>query len=193
MALLRNVVALLSLLLCAISVANAGKPEGIQVTDVNGKTVRPLESRGQKATVLFFIIHDCPIANRYAPEISRIQAKYAPKKVAFFLVYADPGLKAVEAKRHAQEYGYTFPALLDPMHRLAKKAGATLSPEAAIFDAKGKRVYLGRIDDRYIDFGKSREEPETRDARRALDALLQGKPVPRSHTKAIGCFLPEVK
>jgi len=51
-------------------------------------------------------------------------------------------------------------------------------------------VYHGRIDDRIVALGKRRVEPTTRDLREALDAMLEGKPVPTPVTKAVGCYLP---
>lgn len=177
----------------SVTVSAAPPDRAVQVTDLTGKRVHPLEKSDKKATVLFFVIHDCPIANRYVPEMIRLHAAYAPKKVQFYLVYADPDLSAAEAKKHSADFGYTFPALLDPTCQLAKKAGATVSPEAAIFAPDGKMVYRGRIDDRYVDFGKMRDRPDKRNVRLVLDALLAGKPVTPTTTKAIGCFLPVPK
>src|SRR5207244_1630362 len=46
--------------------------------------------------------------------------------------------------------------------------------------------YRGRIDDRYVDLGKRRIEPNRRDLREALTAVLAGQPVKEARTKAIG-------
>ena len=51
----------------------------------------------------------------------------------------------------------------------------------------------GRIDDIYTELGKRRAEPSKRDLRDALTAVLKGQPVAESRTKAIGCFIPEVR
>ena len=164
----------------------------ISVNDVEGASQRPLADAGQTATVLFFVMHDCPIANGYAPEISRIAEEYGKRGVRCFVIYAEDDLSPADAKKHAREYAFRCPALLDPAHSLARKAGATVSPEAAVFSAKGELLYRGRIDDRAIAPGKHRAEPRQRDLRTALDAILAGKPVPERFTKAIGCYLPEL-
>jgi thiol-disulfide isomerase/thioredoxin len=150
----------------------------------------PLASAaGKKAVVLLFIARDCPISNAYAPEIGRICARYTAQKVAFYLVYPDPDTSLAAAKQHAKEYGYTCPVLLDPAHRLARKAGATVTPEAAVFAPGGKLLYRGRIDDLYLGFGRRRDHATRHDLRDALDAVLGGRPVPAPRTQAIGCFL----
>src|SRR5262249_38688129 len=139
------------------------------------------------------LLPDCPISNAYAPEIKRICANYAPKKVATFIVHADPDVSAAAAKKHARDYGLPGPVLLDPAHVLVRRTGVTRAPEVAVLAPDGKIAYRGRIDDWYVDYGKRRAEPAQRDLRNALDAILAGKPVPRATTPALGCDLPEPK
>jgi hypothetical protein len=83
------------------------------------------------------------------------------------------------------------PALRDPQHRLVAHSGARITPEAAVY-LKGELRYLGRIDDRFPDFGKARAEPSRRDLQLAVDALLAGRPVEVERTEAIGCFLGDL-
>lgn len=147
------------------------------------------DTAGKKAVVCVFVARDCPVSNAYAPEIERIIARYTPEKVAFSLVYSDPGTSPAAARQHAKEYGYTCPLLLDPSHRLVRRAGVTVTPEAAVFSPGGKLLYRGRIDDLYLGFGKRRPAATHHDLRDALDAVLAGRPVPTARTQAIGCFL----
>jgi hypothetical protein len=169
----------------------SGKAASIVIKDVAGATVRPLADSGQKATVFFFVMHECPVANGYAPEISRITSEYSAKGARCFVVYVESDLTPEQARQHARDYGYKSGPLLDPQHLLVKAAGATVSPEAAVFSPSGELLYRGRIDDRVADLGKHRPEPTRRDLRLALDAILAGKPVPARLTKAVGCYIPE--
>lgn len=164
----------------------------LSVVDAKGATHRPFaETRKDKAVTLFFVTTDCPIANRYAPEINRICRDYEKRGVAFYIVQTDRKLKAADAVAHAKEYGFTCPVLLDRKHELVKRAAATVTPEAVIFAPSGKVLYRGRIDDRYPRLGQMREEPTRRDLRLALDAIIQGKKVPIASTKAIGCYIED--
>lgn len=176
--------------MCNLPTLAAGSTPSLAVKGLNGALVRPLEAKGRKAIVLFFIAHDCPISNGYAPEISRICRAYAAKGVALYAVYVDPTLSPAAARAHARAYGYVCPGLLDPQHRLVKRAGATVTPEAAVFGPDGTLRYRGRIDDRYPSLGRRREIVTTHELRSSLDALMAGKPVPVPTTKAIGCFIP---
>ena len=103
---------LFSASLCA---ADSVPIEKLEVADVNGLAVRPFEAKQQKATLLFFTTHDCPIANAYAPEIKRICETYESKGVRIFLVHVDLDLSAENAKKHAAEFGFTCPVLPCPI------------------------------------------------------------------------------
>jgi hypothetical protein len=168
-------------------------PAAITFKDVNGRAQTPLALGDKKATVLFFLLPECPVSNSYAPEIQRICAAYEAKKITAFVVHADPDVTIEQAKKHAKEFGLACPVLLDPFHVLAKKAGVKMAPEVAVLGPECKVLYRGRIDDWYAGYGKRRAEPTQRDLRNALDSILDGKAVATPTTKVIGCYLPEAK
>jgi hypothetical protein len=165
--------------------------QGLRVPDSSGKLVAPLDVPAARAVVLLFVMSDCPISNAFAPEIERIRAEYAPRGVDFDLVYADPAETGARARAHAADFGHASRVLLDPEHVLVRLAGATRSPEAAVLSPAGEVLYLGRIDDRYADYGKLRVAPRTRDLRSALEAVLANRRPEPARTEVVGCFLPE--
>ena len=158
--------------------------------DLSGKTVDPFREPA-KATVLLFLDPECPIANRYAPLIQRLARQYEALGARFWLVYPDPELPAAKILKHLKEFGYTVKALHDPKHVLVRKAKAHVTPEAAVFTSEGKLTYHGRIDDRYVDFGKERAAPTQHDLKEALEACLAGKSPLRETARAVGCYILE--
>lgn len=156
-----------------------------QVMDVKGTPRRPLDLDGAPAAVFLFVATDCPISNSYAPEINRLSAEYA--KVRFYLVYPDRELTDDAARKHAADYGYPCPALLDPRHEWVARFRPKVTPEAVVVGPGGTVLYRGRIDDKWLDYGKARTEPNTHDLRAALDAICAGKVPAVGETKAIGC------
>ena len=160
----------------------------LSAIDFNGKSVQLFD----KPTVLIFVRSDCPISNRYAPELQRVYREFSPR-AAFYLVYPDRAETAESIRKHVAEYSYPFDALRDPDRSLVKRSKVHVTPEVAVFAPGGELVYHGRIDDRYVDFGKSRQEPTTHELEDALQAVLAGKPVKVASTRAIGCFLADVK
>jgi hypothetical protein len=160
------------------------------VKDLDGKsrTFFSETNAAAKALVFIFILPDCPICNSYAPELKRLRSAFP--EIEFHLVYADPDIAATEARQHSKDYDFGFPGLLDPMHQLMRKSGATRVPEAAVFSPEGKLLYRGRIDDRYIDFGKKRDSPRQRDLQDALRSILKNKPARWPDKPPIGCYIP---
>lgn len=142
-------------------------------------------------TVLVFTSTECPISNRYAPEINRLHVKFAGK-VQFIMVYPAPADSDAKVRAHIEKFGYPSQWWHDPGQKLVKQTGVTVTPEVAVMSVDRKVLYRGRIDDRYVDFGKDRPEPTVRDLERALEAIVAGKPVVVSETRAIGCFIADL-
>jgi hypothetical protein len=163
-----------------------------QTLDLAGKPRDPFASPAP-ARVFLFVRTDCPLTNRYAPELQRIAAEFRPRGADIWLVYPDPAETARGIEKHVAEYRFPGTPIRDPHHELVKRAQATIAPEAAVFDKSGRLAYIGRIDDRFVDFGKARAAPQTHDLEAAIAAVLAGQPVPNPHTRAIGCYLADVK
>jgi hypothetical protein len=167
--------------------------DGARLIGLDGAAVDPFANRDAKLLVFVFTRRDCPVANAYAPEIQRLCAKFSPKGVAFCLVYADRDDSAAQIREHLREFGYSCAALRDPKQAFARRARAEVTPEAAVFRPNGDLLYHGRIDDRYVDFGKARPEPTRRDLAVALEDALAGRAVTRAAGPAVGCFIEGVK
>ena len=183
----RRAAVLAGLALALVTLADPSP--ALELFDLDGKPVDPFARNDAKASVFVFTRTDCPISNRYAPELKRIHETFSSRGVRFLLVYPDPDEKPEAIARHLEDFDYPFEALLDPRHALVSLTGARVTPEAAVFDREGRHVYSGRIDDVYVDFGKRRPAPTTRDLAQALTATLDGRPVAEARTTAIGCFI----
>jgi peroxiredoxin len=157
--------------------------------DTAGTRHTQREWQGKKAIALFFMMTDCPLANGYVPEMNRIAAGYARQGVAVYAVHSDPLVGDALVKKHAEEFGLTFPVLLDPKLVLARAAGATTVPEVAVFSPTGELRYLGRIDNRAEDITRRRTVPTEFEFRAALDAVVAGGIPKVARTRAIGCAI----
>src|SRR5215510_3954635 len=86
----------------------------LSLLDLEGNSVNPLADSGVKAVVFIFTRADCPISNRYAPEVRRLSASFAPEKVKFWLIYPDGDTPPDAIRQHLKEYDYDCEALRDP-------------------------------------------------------------------------------
>src|SRR5256885_238804 len=74
---------------------NAGQstvaPEKLSVPTVDGKTLSPFVRNNAKAVAFVFLGAECPISNRYSPEVQRLYEKFTGQGAAFWLVYPNTG------------------------------------------------------------------------------------------------------
>jgi hypothetical protein len=172
--------------------ARAPQSDRVRVPDLDNQLVDPLQTAaGTRATVLVFLSVSCPISNRYAPDIQKLQTTFGAQGVRFWLVYPNPNESSADVRTHLKTYGYAMPALRDPKHTLADAAHVTITPEAAVYDQHGALVYHGRIDDRYTSIGVERPAPTRRDLSDAIAATLAGKPVTPATQQAVGCYIAD--
>ena len=69
----------------------------------------PFDDPDARAVVLLFTRTDCPISNRYAPEIRRVYSRYHDRGVSFYLVYPDRDETPETIEKHRAEYSYPMP------------------------------------------------------------------------------------
>lgn len=168
-------------------------PAPATALDLAGAAVDPFAA-SHGTIVLAFVTPDCPVSNRYAPELARIAA--AHPDVAWWLVYPDPDVDAAQIEAHRREYALPGTPIRDPAHVLVARALAVVTPEVAVFrsTASGPAlVYRGRIDDRVPQYGRARPEPTTRDLVAALEAVAKGEAVASASTIAVGCPIGDLR
>lgn len=158
---------------------------------LRGSPVDPLSHGESDIAVLVFTQTECPIARRYAPEIARLQQRFAPDGVRFWLVYPDPDDDQEQVRRHLEDYVYGSAVALDPEHRLVARAGVTVTPGAAVFVGQ-TLVYRGRITDRETDFGMRRKEASVHDLEDAVAAVAAGQAPTVAFTEAVGCYIQDL-
>lgn len=164
----------------------------VALKDVDGRLVDPfLAAEGRTAILFLFASVDCPVSNRYAPEVQRLHATFASQNVAFWLVYPNPNDTPDAVRAHLAAYGYPVHALLDPRHDLVALTKVSITPEAALFDRARSLAYHGRIDDRFVSLGVERPAATTRDLFQALTSVLAGKAPARASAPAVGCYIAD--
>lgn len=167
----------------------------LRLVDLAGRQIDPLAPSEPRATVFIFTRTDCPISNRYAPEIQRIYREF-DSRVTFWLVFVDSDQSADVIRRYLREFHYSIGALRDLQHDLVHQTGVQVTPEVAVFvpsASRARMVYRGRIDDRYADFGASRLQPTQHNLEQVLRAIVEGRPTDFATTRAVGCFISDLE
>ncbi len=178
-------VLLLFALTCSASTV---APYGV---DLDGRAV-PLAKSTAAAIVLFFTAPDCPIANRYEPEMLRLERKFSAEGVEFWWVYPNPEDSAAIIRRHESQFGVSAHVLRDTQQSLVQMTHVTVTPEAAILipeNGRLREVYHGRIDDRYISFGQERPQAMHHELEDAIADLLAKRAIPKPGGPPVGCSI----
>ncbi len=161
--------------------------------DLDGNAVDPLANSTGRCVVLIFIKTDCPISNRYAPEIRRLHDDYAARGMTVWVVYPDAESSDKELLKHQLEFQLPSRALRDPAQKLVALSQAKVTPEAAVFIPGKGLVYHGRIDNRHVDFGSSRPEATENTLRQVLGQIDKGEQVTIASTRAVGCYIAPIR
>jgi len=191
---LLTVIGLVSLFVGGVSAETTpaerrSRPTTSTLIDLNGQPADVFQQPDIQLLVFIFVRTDCPVSNAYAPEVGRLVEHFSPRKVAFWLVYTDPDESPAHIRKHVSAYAYPCEALCDPSHLFARRSQVRITPEAAVYTHGGDLLYHGRIDNRYVTFGKARPQATESDLKNALESALAGKPVPKPSGTAVGCFI----
>ena len=163
--------------------------EDFLLTNIDGRTLSFADVAGERGTVLMFICNHCPFVKHVANELAAIGYEYMPKGVGMVAinsndVSAHPADSPEQMIHESEQRGYSFPYLFDETQEVAKAYGAACTPDFYLFDGNHKLVYRGQLDGSRPDSGV----PVTgEDLRKAIDALLESRPLPQPQHPSIGC------
>ncbi len=151
-----------------------------------------------KVLVVLFTCNHCPTAQAYEDRVLKLVNEYKAKNVGLVaispnspigLLYEELGYTDLNddydaMKIRIKDKNYNYPYLYDGDNEAVSiKYGPIATPHAYVFDAQRMLKYQGRLD--------ALERPEkggnSEDLRRAIDEVLDGKPVSVETTKVFGC------
>ena len=185
--------------LCLFVVSLHPAAVGAGASDFRKASVRGLDGRridlaapAHGATVLIFYSTECPISNSYSPTLDTLAHSFPAGSVKWLGICVDPDMTDKEVETHARDFALKFTVSRDRRGTLAKKLGATITPESFVIDGDGKVRYHGRIDDQFVARRKRNANPSTSELRDAITAVLNGKEIKVPEVEAVGCPLPEV-
>ena len=161
-----------------------------RATDVHGTAHQLGATRGIKAIVLVFLGPECPISQRYAPELNRLAAAHT-NDIEFYGVISGPSMTRTQALAFVKDYALRFPVLFDEGGALARWLRPTHMPEAFVLKPGGDVLYHGRIDDWYESPGKPRVRAQQHELRDALIAVLAGNTPPKMFAPPVGCYFED--
>ena len=157
--------------------------------DTDGQVVSLADFADAPALLVVFLSNHCPYVKHLRTALAQVAREYQARGVAMV------GIASNDAERYPADgpemmahekaaVGYPFPYLYDEKQEVAKAYQAACTPDFFLFNEQRELVYRGQFD----DSRPKNERPATgRDLRAALDAVLEGRPVPPDQIPSIGC------
>jgi peroxiredoxin len=163
-------------------------PFSLPATD--GRTVSTDDYASAPVLGVVFWCNHCPYVKAWEDRVIALQREYAGRGVQFILINSNDPVKypadSFEAMAEtAKAKQYPFPYLFDETQEVARRFGATRTPEIFLFDRNRELRYHGAPDDNYEDPGAVRVHY----LRDALEALLAGREPATSETPPRGCTI----
>lgn len=161
--------------------------------NVDGKMVKLADFKKAKGFIVVFTCNHCPFSQAYEQRIINLHNKYAAKGYPVIAINPNDAKREPEdsytkMQELAKAKKYPFVYLHDETQQIAKTYGATRTPHVYVVQKTktGNTVqYIGAIDDNYEDEKQAKEKY----VEVAVNALLNGKVVAKTNTKAIGCTI----
>ena len=179
------------------TLAIGAKAPDFDLPGVDGKRHSLKDFASAKVLVLVFTANHCPTAQAYEDRIIALHRDFKDKGVALVAVspndplalrldeqgYTDLGDTLEDMKIRAKDKGFAFPYLYDgETEAMSRQYGPVATPHVFVFDAERRLRFVGRVDD-----NENPAKATTADARKAIEAVLAGRPAPVETTKVFGC------
>lgn len=169
------------------------KATDFSLRDVSGITVSLSDYTDAKGYIVIFSCNTCPYVVAYEDRMIELHNQYAPKGFPLIAINPNdpelsPGDSYMNMQRRAREKNFPFHYVFDETQEIFKQYGATRTPHVFLLEktAQGNIVrYIGAIDDNYKDAAAVQE----RFLENAINALLEGKKIETTTTRAIGCTI----
>jgi len=159
-----------------------------KMKNVDGKEISITQAKGTKGTLVVFTCNHCPWAKAWHARIVSLGNKSVKRGIGVIAInsndpaaYPEDDFATMQSNAKKSKMG--FPYAVDATSDVARAFGATRTPEAFLFDAKGLLVYHGAIDDN----AHQPDQVKVHYLEEAVNALLDGKEITLAETKALGC------
>ena len=165
--------------------------EDFSLKNIDDKIVKLSDYKKAKGFIIIFTCNMCPYSVANEDRINALDAKYKSKGFPVIAINpndpkASKGDGFEDMKVRAKEKGFTFPYLFDEGQKVYPKFGASKTPHVFIVSKKSMKVeYIGAID----NSSKNPDAVTEKFVENAVDALLAGKKIEKTETKAIGCSI----
>ncbi len=166
------------------------KAPDFTLKNADGEDFVMSEYLGDKGLLIMFICNHCPYVQRIAQRLAEDSKQLMAEGINVLAIMSND-YQVVEAdnpenmKKFAQQYGFTFPYLVDETQSIGKQYNAICTPDFFGFNRHGELQYRGRLDDANMG-DASKRAPELVNAMRQIAQTGKG---PEKQSPSMGCSI----
>ena len=158
---------------------------------VDGNVWTPQSARGENGLLVMFICNHCPYVKSIRDRLVRDTNELRDHGVNSVAIMSNDPAEYEEdsfenMKKVAEQYGFSFPYLIDETQQVAKAYGAVCTPDFFGYNADMQLQYRGRLD-------ASRKEAAAPDVKRdlfeAMKQVAQTGKGPEDQIPSMGCSI----
>ncbi len=144
----------------------------------------------EKNLLIIFMCNHCPYVVPKFDYFKKLEKKYS-KDLQIIGINSNDAEKYPEdsfekMKQYSKEYNFNFVYLFDETQKVAKKYGATCTPDPYLFNKEKKLIYHGRFDENH---GGSHNEAKTNEMELAIKQLIAGEKITIETLPSSGCSI----
>jgi peroxiredoxin len=171
--------------------AGASAPDFSLIDVCSGRERTFAELAGPAGTVVVFLCAHCPYVVHVRGILCDLAREYFPAGISTVGISANdpvayPDDSPENLRKMAGEHDLPFPVLFDATQETARAYTAVCTPDFFLFDRDRKLAYRGRLD---ASSPRNGQPLTGDDLRAALDAVVEGNPVPEPWPGALGCSI----
>ncbi|MDC0660556.1 thioredoxin family protein [Leisingera sp. SS27] len=166
------------------------KAPDFTLKDAHGKSFTMGKHLGEKGLLVMFICNHCPYVQAIGDRLADDTKALMKQGINVLAVMSnDYRYVPVDGPQYmpkfAQQYGWTFPYLVDEGQKVGKAYGAVCTPDFFGFNKDGELQYRGRLDDARMGNPKNR----TRELVSAMQQIAETGEGPSEQIPSMGCSI----
>jgi peroxiredoxin len=173
------------------------KASDFNLKNVDGNMVSLAGMSDIKGAIVIFSCNTCPYVVAYEDRMIDLHNKYSAMGYPVIAINPNdekvsPGDSFEKMKERAKEKNFPFPYVYDKTQEVIKAYGGSRTPHVYLLNKEGNDFivkYIGAIDNNYQDASAVTE----RYVEDAMSAIMGGKSIALTTTKAIGCTIKWTK
>ncbi len=174
----------------SLTIGDKAPMSKVKMAGIDGSSKSLEDLISKNGLLVVFSCNTCPFVVAWEDRYNDLDALCKKNGIGMVLINSNEARRAGDdsmdkMKKHAKDFAYTMPYVVDEKSAVANAFGARTTPHVYLFDKDLKLAYTGLIDDNHRD----KDAATKRFLNDAIQNMASGKKIDPAETKSIGCSI----